>query len=257
MIAAMVFAGFAVQIHVVHSAATLPAVMPADVLTPPDKPALRMRGAVPDPSFIQRHNYYLLLARGGNADGYLIGDSILDGFQSLGHAAWQKEFAGWKIKNFACSGDLTQHVLWRLENGELQGIHPKLFIMLIGTNYLIFNTNEQIVAGNAAIIRVLERTNPQAKILLLGLLPRADEHPEKKPSRTDLINEHLAKLADGKRVRFLDLGPKFLDEHGYYKFTHDGLHPDEEGYEIFATALRPAVADVLGPPAVSTRKSGG
>jgi lysophospholipase L1-like esterase len=242
---------------VAAQAAGLPSLVPVDVLTPADKPCVRMRGTVPDPKFVQRHNYYLLLARAGDADGYLVGDSILDGFQSIARQTWKKEFAGWKIKNFACSGDRTQHVLWRLENGELAGVHPKLFVVLIGTNNLIFNTNEEIVAGNAAIVKELERTNPQAKILLLGLLPRTDEHPEKKPSRIDLINAKLARLADGKTVRFLDLGPRFLDEHGHYTHTRDGLHPNEEGYEIFAKALRPEVAAVLGEPVVSTRKSGG
>jgi lysophospholipase L1-like esterase len=231
-----------------------PATAPATAKAPAqaaDKPAVKMRGNHEDDTFMKRHAEYVALARKGNIDLYFVGDSITDWWSKYGKETWSKEFAGWNPGNFGISADRTQHVLWRLKNGELDGVKPKVFVMMIGTNNLGANTNEQIVAGNAAIIKELRETNPQAKVLLLGIFPRASKTSDVPNSRIPEINKELAKLADGKEIQFLDLGPKFLDEQGNLpkSVMPDGLHPNEKGYEIWAEAIKPKLTELLGAPA--------
>jgi lysophospholipase L1-like esterase len=218
-----------------------------------DRPAMKMKGSDPDPTFMKTHERYVAKARKGNIDLYFVGDSITDWWSNprYGEKIWTREFSGWNPGNFGISGDRTQHVLWRLQNGELEGVKPKLFVMMIGTNNLGTHTNEQIVAGNAAILKELQRTNPQAKVLLLGIFPRASKTSDKPTTRIPVINKELEKLADGKNVLFMDLAPKFLDADGNLpKETFpDGLHPNDKGYEIWAEAIRPKLTELLGPPA--------
>jgi lysophospholipase L1-like esterase len=228
-----------------RAAATKPAPQAAD------KPAPKMKGSEPDPVFIRKHEAYIAQAKKGNIDLYFIGDSITDYWATRGRAVWLKEFSGWKPGNFGISGDQTQHVLWRLENGELDGVKPKLFEMMIGTNNLRQHSNEEIVKGNAAIIAELRKTNPQAKILLLGIFPRASRTTDVTNPRIGQINAELAKLADGKNVIFLDIGSKFLNEKGELPkdIMPDGLHPNEKGYQIWADAIKPELTKLLGEPA--------
>ena len=219
-----------------------------------DQPSPKGRDGVIDKNFEARHEKYVELAKKGGIDLYFIGDSITDGWHGSGKEVWKKEFAGWNAENFGIGGDRTQHVLWRLENGELDGVKPKVFVMMIGTNNLGGNTDDQIVAGNAAIIKELETTNPQAKILLLGIFPRwanrapkGEEQSEKTMDRIKLINEKLAKLDDGKNVKFFDFGDKFLAADGTLPkgIMPDGLHPNAKGYEIWAEAIEPKVKELL------------
>jgi lysophospholipase L1-like esterase len=225
-------------------AATKPAPQAAD------KPAPKMKGNEPDPGFIKKHEAYVAQAKKDNIDLYFIGDSITDFWATKGKDVWKKEFSGWKPGNFGISGDRTQHVLWRLENGELDGVKPKVFEMMIGTNNLGANSNEEIVKGNAAIIAELRKTNPQAKILLLGIFPRASRTSDVLNPRIAEINKELAKLAGGKNVIFLDIGAKFLNDKGELpKETFpDGLHPNEKGYQIWADAIKPELTKLLGEP---------
>ena len=152
-----------------------------------------------------------------------------------------------KAGNFGIGGDRTQHVLYRLQNGELEGVSPKVFVLMIGTNNLGGNKNDEIVAGNKAIVDEMLKKNPNAKVLLLGIFPRwisKDNHAIQ--PRIKEINAELAKLADGKKITFLDIGEKFLiNGELTTEVMPDGLHPNAKGYQIWADAIREPLKTLL------------
>ena len=212
-----------------------------------------------DPNWVKRHEGFVEIARQGNVDVLFIGDSITDAWRREppggGKKIWDAHFAPLRAANFGISGDRTQHVLWRLENGELDGIKPKAIVMMIGTNNAGFerdgttprNTSAETAAGVGAIVAKLRSKQPQAKILLLAVFPRAEspDHPLRK--QVAEINAAIAKLADGKNVRFLDIGKKFLAPDGTLPkdIMPDFLHPNEKGYEIWADAIKGPLNELL------------
>ena len=212
-----------------------------------------------DPNWVKRHEGFVQIAKQGGVDVLFVGDSITDGWRRLerggGKATWDREFAPLKAANFGISGDRTQHVLWRLENGELDGIRPKAVVLMIGTNNTGFerdgttprNTPAETVAGVDAILRKLRTSQPQAKILLLAVFPRGEkpDHPQR--LQVNEINRGIAKLADGKNIRFLDINARFLAADGTLpkEIMPDFLHPAEKGYEIWAAAIKEPLAALL------------
>jgi len=137
------------------------------------------------------------------------GDSITDFWQTKGKDVWTQHYAKLNAFDFGIAADRTEHVLWRLENGQLDGLHPKLVVLLIGTNNLGMNTNEQIVAGVKAIIGEYQKRCPEAAILVQGIFPRGVPADFWARPRIKAINQSLASLADGKKVIFMDFGDKF------------------------------------------------
>jgi lysophospholipase L1-like esterase len=183
----------------------------------------------------------------GDVDLIFIGDSITQGWEGAGKAVWDKNYANRKAVNLGISGDQTQHVLWRLDNGNIDGISPKLAVIMIGTNNAGLNTPEEIAEGVTAIVKKLRDKLPTTKILLLAIFPR-EEKPGEVRAKLDKVNGLIAKLADGKMVRFLDIGPKFLEAGGVLpkSIMPDALHPNDKGYEIWAQAIEASVAELLG-----------
>ena len=220
-----------------------------------DKPSPHMdKNGVPIPAWMKAHEDFVALAKKGGIDLYFIGDSITAGWQGKGQVVWNKEFGEWKPGNFGISGDQTQHVLWRLQNGELDGVSPKAFVVMIGTNNTPAgrNSEQEIASGVAAIVTEIQKRNPKAKILLLGLFPRCNIKTEDQPQRKIAdCNALIAKLDNSKNVKYLDIGAKFLTAEG--KMTADimpdGLHLNEKGYKIWADAIKPVLTDWLGAPA--------
>lgn len=218
-----------------------------------DQPAIRVakskdkEGKEGPDWWMPRHERYVALAKKGGVDVYFSGDSITDGWHGSGKEVWKKEFEPLKAENFGIGGDRTQHVLWRLQNGELEGVSPKVFVLMIGTNNLGGNKNEEIVAGNKAIIDEMLKKNPNAKVLLLGIFPRwANRETKELQPRIGQINAELAKLDNGKNVKFLDIGEKFLvDGKLPADIMPDGLHPNAKGYQIWADAIREPLKDLL------------
>jgi beta-glucosidase len=160
-------------------------------------------------------------------------------------------FAGWNPGNFGIGGDRTEHVLWRLQNGELEGVSPKAFVIMIGTNNVGSSTPEQVAVGVGAIVKTIEDKNPTAKILLLAIFPRGTGPTDRNRVSNDAANKLIAKLDDGKNVKFLDIGGKFLDDKGVLlagTFNNDNLHPVEKGYQIWADAITPVLTQWLGAP---------
>ena len=197
-----------------------------------------------DADFVKAHER--LVARGAEATGVLfIGDSITAGwFWDHNKAIWDRAFGRDQPANFGIGGDRTEHVLWRIENGELDRIRPHVVVLLIGTNN-IGDPAADIAAGVAAVANHVHDKLPSSRLLLLGIFPRganpADPAVAEMRTKIREVNAQLAKLDDGRRTRFLDIGDRFLstDRTLAADIMPDALHLSAKGYEIWAAAMKP------------------
>ncbi len=185
----------------------------------------------------------------GDIDLLFIGDSITQGWEGAGKDVWAKYYGNRKAANLGIGGDRTQHVLWRLDNGNIEGISPKLAVLMIGTNNSNGNDNtaEEIGAGIEGIVKKLRKELPETKILILAIFPRG-EKPSPQREKNAKASEIASKLADDKMVYYLDIGPKFLKEDGTLTkdIMPDLLHLSPQGYEIWAAAIEPKVKELMG-----------
>jgi lysophospholipase L1-like esterase len=220
---------------------------------PADQPRMRA-----DRNSHLAHQQLLAKARTGGIDVYFLGDSITRRWGALDYpdflAHWKKTFHGWNAGNFGWGADRTENVLWRLENGELEGVNPKVIVVLAGTNNVGREPGDDakvadITRGLQAIVAACRKKAPGATIVLTAIFPRND-NPAVMPT-LDRVNANLAKVADGKSVRFLDVNRKLADAKGvlFEGMAVDGLHPSSKGYEVWADGLRPILRELLGPPA--------
>jgi N-acetylglucosamine-6-sulfatase len=161
---------------------------------------------------------------------------------------WDARYAGYKAVNFGIGGDRTENILWRLNNGQMDGLDPKLIVLLIGTNNLR-NTNEQIVEGVLAVVREYRRRCPGAVVLLQGVFPRGKLATDSVRGRIKAINGELSKAGDGEHVLYVDIGDNFLDATGDLpeRIMPDYLHPGPQGYEVWAEAIDPVVKKIMAP----------
>jgi beta-glucosidase len=185
----------------------------------------------------------------GDVDMIFIGDSITHSWENNGKEVWQKYYGHRKAVNLGFSGDRTQHVLWRLDNGNIDGISPKVAVIMIGTNNSNKddNTAEEIADGIIAICKKLRAKLPKTKILLLAVFPRA-EKPCPQREKIAKANKIASKITDDKMIHYLDIGPKFLqpDKSISKEIMPDYLHLTPRGYQIWAEALEPTVARFMG-----------
>jgi lysophospholipase L1-like esterase len=220
---------------------------------PPDQPRMRA-----DRNSHLAHQQLLAKARAGRVDLYFVGDSIARRWGALDYpdflAHWRKTFHGWNAGNFAWGADRTENILWRLANGELDGVNPKVIVVLAGTNNVGREpgndaTVADVTKGVKAIVAACREKAPEATIVLTAILPRND-NPAVMPTIAR-INAKLKTLADGGKVRFLDVNDKLADPSGklYEGMMMDGLHPSLKGYQVWAEGLRPILTELLGPPA--------
>jgi lysophospholipase L1-like esterase len=199
-----------------------------------------------DDKWVKRHEGFVEIAKKGGVDVLLLGDSITDGWRSGGKKVYAEHFEPLKSANFGIGGDRTQHVLWRLQNGELDGITPKVCMLMIGTNNGK-DSADDVAAGITAIVKELQKKSPSTKILLLAIFPRG-EKPNAGREKNDKVNTIVAKLDDGgKTVKYLDIGAKFLSEDKSLakEIMPDFLHLSEKGYAIWADAVMPSVKELL------------
>lgn len=224
------------------------ALVAASVVVAADPPST----VVPVPregGWIERHNSFNDRVKKGDVDLLLIGDSITQGWEGAGKDAWAKHYTPRKAVNLGIGGDRTQHVLWRLENGNIEGIKPKLAVLMIGTNNSngTDNSAEEIAAGIEAIVKKLREQLPETKVLVLAIFPRG-EKPNPQREKNAKASEIASKLADGQNVFFLDIGPKFLTADGTLtrEIMPDFLHLSPQGYTIWAEAIEPEVAKLMG-----------
>jgi lysophospholipase L1-like esterase len=194
----------------------------------------------------------------GGIDVYFEGDSITRRWRATDYpsflANWTKNFYGWNAADFGWGGDCTQNILWRLANGELDGVNPKVIVILAGTNNVGKTPADaakvaEITQGIKALVDVCRAKAPSAKIVLMAIFPRNDSLLV--GPTIDQINQNIAKLADGNTVRFLSVNDGLADRNGilFEGMTVDKLHPSLKGYQVWADGLRPILTELLGPPA--------
>jgi lysophospholipase L1-like esterase len=192
-----------------------------------------------------KHECFVEIARRGDIDLLFVGDSITDFFGrgDRGQPAWNRYYGERKAANFGISGDTTQDVLWRMQNGELEGFKARAIVLMLGTNNIRRNDNADIAAGDAAIIAEFRKHQPQAKVLLLGIFPRGNPASPDRAIVSE-INGHLENLADNQHIFYLDIGDRFLNADGSFVdgAMADGVHPAAPGYEIWAAAIEPTLS---------------
>jgi lysophospholipase L1-like esterase len=204
-------------------------------------------------NWMARHKGFLAEARQGNFDLVFIGDSITDGWRKRGREVWDRFYAPRHALNLGIGGDRTQHVLWRIEHGELDGLKPKVVVLMIGTNNTgkerggaPRNSTAEVIEGVTTVVKAIRTKLPESKLLLLAIFPRGAVHALQR-DQVKQINTALAKLDDGKMIRFLDIGKVFLAEDGSIPRTimPDLLHPNAAGYQRWADAMEPTLAAML------------
>jgi lysophospholipase L1-like esterase len=224
---------------------------------PADKPVPRA-----DANSLKAHEQLLEKKTAGRIDVYFEGDSIVRRWGATDYpellANWNKNFHGWNAADFGWGADTTQNILWRLQNGELDDLNPRVIVLLAGTNNIgnrppaegVDARAADVANGIKAIVETMQSKAPKATIILTAIFPRNDNTAVMPV--VNKTNEHLAALADGKRVRFLNINDKLADADGKLHpgvMNRDKLHPSVEGYQVWADALKPILTELLGPPA--------
>jgi len=176
-----------------------------------------------------------------------IGDSITAGWGNAGKEAWAKHYAPRKAVNLGIGGDRTQHVLWRLDNGNLEGVKPKAAVIMIGTNNSGSDSAAHIADGITAIVKKLRTKLPDTKILLLGVFPRGEKTNAQREKLVE-VNKTVAKLDDGKSVHYLDISQNLMNPDGMImkEVMPDFLHLSPKGYDIWANSIEAKLKELLG-----------
>ena len=201
----------------------------------------------------KRFEEKLALAKQGGWEVVFLGDSITHGWEGGGKEVWAQNFGAYKALNLGYGGDRTEHVLWRLDNGELDGYQPKLLVLMIGTNNtghrpLVQETPEDTAAGIKAILDKIGQKSPATKVLLLAVFPRGAKPDDALRVRNDKVNALIKGYADGQRVIFLDFNKTLLEPDGTLakEMMPDFLHPQAKGYALWAQAVLPFIKETVG-----------
>jgi cephalosporin-C deacetylase-like acetyl esterase/lysophospholipase L1-like esterase len=228
------------------------------IAEPPYKASPRL-----DRNSHRAHELLLQKRKQGKIDVYFLGDSITRRWGSADEqykdllANWNRNFHGWNAADFGWGADKTQNMLWRLENGELDGVNPKVIVLMAGTNNVGRLTPlgddrarvAEITKGIEEIVHLCRKKAPGATIVLTGITPRNDNIAVM--PTIDRINANIARLANGKSIRYLNINDRLADGNGKLL---DGMSPDllhlaPKAYQIWADALQPILTELLGPPA--------
>jgi lysophospholipase L1-like esterase len=224
---------------------------------PADQPSPRT-----DPNSQTAHAQLLEKAGKGGIDIYFEGDSITRRWGASDAqykdllANWNTNFFGWNAADFGWGGDRVENILWRLENGELDGVNPKVIVLLAGVNNVgPFPPGDAQIAditrGIKAILDLCRKKAPDAVIILTGIFPCYDNLAV--VAGINQINQNTAGFADGKKIRYLNVNDKLADKDGRLfegmMDARDKLHPTVKGYQVWADGLKPIFTELLGPPA--------
>ena len=194
-----------------------------------------------------RHESFNKRVAEGNVDLVFIGDSITQGWEGAGKGVWAEYYGKRNAVNLGISGDRTQHVIWRLDNGNFKDITPKAAVIMIGTNNSGSNTSQEIADGVTKIVEQIRKKSPKTKILLLAVFPRGANKDDGRRKVNQGANQIFAKLDDGKHVHYLDIGKAFLDDDQTLprEIMPDLLHLSPQGYEIWAKSIEAKLASLL------------
>lgn len=194
----------------------------------------------------KEHEDFVARAKQGKIDILLLGDSITHRWPT---ALWEETFKPLVAERFGIEGDQVQHLLWRIQNGEMEGIKPKLAVLLIGTNNVPRPFTSDEIAGTVmAVVKTIREKSPGTKVLILGMLPRNELASNIMRDRIRLVNLLLAKEVDGRDVRFLDVGEVIMKPDGSLtrELTPDWLHPSPAAYELLMKKIGPVVHEMAG-----------
>jgi beta-glucosidase len=195
-----------------------------------------------------RHQSFNAIAAKGDVNLVFLGDSITQGWEGAGAETWKTYYGQRKAANFGIGGDQTQHVLWRIDHGNFDGITPRLIVIMLGTNNAGHNTPGEVAEAMGLIVKRLRQKLPTSQLLLLGIFPRGFTADDPLRAANAKANAEFSKLADDKWVHYLDIGQQFLAQDGTIspEIMPDGAHPTARGYEIWAQAIEAKVAGLLG-----------
>jgi lysophospholipase L1-like esterase len=231
-------------------------------VSPPAKPRLSASEAFEKQDngiFLKHHETFLARAKSGPVGLLFLGDSITERWKVAPHI-WESYYGKYQPANFGIGGARTQNLIWQIEHGELDGIAPKVAVLMLGTNNSLDYNAEEIAAADRKIVAMVRARLPQTKILVLGIFPRGPREPKggaitqasvdeaaKRMQTIDAVNRDLAKLDDGKTIRFLDINPVFLGQDGKIPsaIMPDQLHPGPAGYQLWADAMQPLLDSMI------------
>ena len=196
-------------------------------------------------------------ANTSNVDVVFIGDSITQGWEQAGQSVWEHYYSGRKAVNLGISGDRTEHVLWRLDHGNLEGIEPEVAVIMIGTNNIGHGTHatEEVLAGVQAVVARVLQYAPSAQVLLLDIFPRGAQFNEDR-GKILQINQALSRLQGHKQVHYLPIGHVFIEDDGTIskKVMPDALHLSPEGYRRWAEAMEPTLSSLLKDEVIPSKE---
>ena len=185
---------------------------------------------------------------GKHADIIFEGDSIMNRWETTGKELWNQRYAG-IAADFGIEGDHVENVLWRLDQGQVEGIDPKVVVLMIGTNNSGQNRADEIAEGIKILVAEYEKRCPQAHIILMGIFPRGEKPTDGGRRKVAAVNSIIKSLADGQRVTFIDLGPQMIEPDGTisHDMMPDFVHPTAKGYQIWADAIQPVINKYVPP----------
>lgn len=197
--------------------------------------------------WLERNTRFNDEARAGDIGLVFLGDSITQSWETNGAAAWSRMYAQRKAANFGISGDRTQHVLWRIDNGNFDGIEPRAIVLMIGTNNSHDNTPKEIADGVMAIVQRLRDKLPETKVLMLAIFPRGPEKGDDRRRVNAQATRQFRRIVDDRMIFFADIGEAFMEPDGSLSkdIMPDYLHLSPDGYELWAEALEPHLAPLL------------
>jgi lysophospholipase L1-like esterase len=211
--------------------------------------------------WVKRHESFNEVSKKGDGQLVFLGDSITEGWEKNGKEVWAKTWAPLKAANFGIGGDRTEHVIWRLQNGNFDGIKPKLVVLMIGTNNtghegrpiaehggaVYASSPEQTAEGVKMILDILGKKLPETKVLLLGIFPRGATKDDAMRKQNVATNNLISGFADGTHVFYMDIGNTFLKPDGTLpkEIMPDLLHLSPQGYQMWADAIEGKVKDLM------------
>ena len=211
--------------------------------------------------WVKRHESFNEVSKKGEAQLLFLGDSITQGWEKNGKDVWAKTWEPLKAANFGIGGDRTEHVIWRLQNGNFDGLKPKLVVLMIGTNNtghqgrpaaehggaVYASSAEQTAEGVKLILDILGKKLPETKVLLLGIFPRGATKDDAMRKQNVATNNLISSFADGKRIYYMDIGNTFLQPDGTLpkEIMPDLLHLNAKGYEMWAGAIEGKVKELM------------
>jgi lysophospholipase L1-like esterase len=211
---------------------------------PPSTPAITNTAAIPTLRTNRQEDVQRKLDRfaGKHAEIIFDGDSIMNRWETTGKAIWSQRYAG-IAADFGIEGDHVENVLWRLDHDQVDGIDPKVVVLMIGTNNSGQNSAAQIADGIKLLVAEYEKRCPNAHIILMGIFPRGEKPTDGGRRKVAAVNSIIKSLDDGQRVTFIDIGPQMIGPDGIISrdMMPDFVHPTASGYQIWTDAIQPVI----------------